>query len=382
MTLSHDPSYNRDVALRRCKRWSAAAAVLLAFLYAGLAGSRASAEPVQYNVGDSAVLNIGIEGGTVLIKTWNRPQVQTDSTTPLVVRAFSSEAVAKNLPRQMLSLSGSVQTARGEITLPEENFALTSVGNQPHEGLFIKGSGGETTITIPQSTALVVTRMGNGKVTLDGYKSGTFFVRLRTGYVHLENMGGEGFVQVMQGPIVVDDSSFNRLRARTAGGNMVFQRTHVRQIEASSIAGSIGFDNGSFEPGLARFETQYGHVALGVGSGNVQIGAHSNSGHILTNFDRHANVDSHLNDTRASLGENGAAVNVSAGGAVFLYDGSIESRGNLGNGWGQFRALITRVANKAGPASHPVIAEPGGRKVLPGRPPRRPRSRGPRPGGF
>ncbi len=240
-----------------------AAAILFVFSFlSGLRGV-ASADQGLYAAANAPVINLSINGGTLNVRTWDRPQVQIQSTVALQVQQFSSAAMMRNVPREIAVLAGQIQSPRGLLTMPRETFVVGSAASGPHDGIAITGSGGETTITIPASTALLVTRMPRGFVTIDGYRTGTFFVRLRNGWVHMTNVGGEGFVQVMRGPIVASDSSFLRLRARSAIGNIIFERCHARQIEVSTIAGAISFDNGSFEPGLARFESQYGPVALG-----------------------------------------------------------------------------------------------------------------------
>jgi len=327
-------------------RRSSAAAICLAFALPTALARPAAADQALIPAANSPVINVSIEGGTINIRTWDRPAVQTDSTVPLQVQQFDRAAIARSLPRDINVLAGQIDSPRGPLVLPRETFDVGSLDAQPHDGIAITGTGGETTLTVPASTALLVTRMQRGFVTLDGYREGIFFVRLRNGWVHLQNMGGEGFVQVMRGPIVATDSSFVRLRARSALGNIFFERCHARQIEVSSVAGSIGYDNGSFEPGLARFETQYGNIALGVGSGSAQIAAHSEGGRILYNYVRRTSVDARGNDATAALGGGGPLVNVSSGGSVLLYDGAINSRGRLGAGWRQASSLLNRVEHR------------------------------------
>ncbi len=86
------------------------------------------------------------------------------------------------------------------------------------------------------------------------------------------------------GSISVNNSTFNRIRVRTAAGNIVFENSNVRQIEASSVNGSIAYDNGTFVPGIARFESQKGNVAIGVAGGGARIDAHSGGGRIFSGF--------------------------------------------------------------------------------------------------
>ncbi|MFN2528621.1 MAG: hypothetical protein ABR584_07880 [Candidatus Baltobacteraceae bacterium] len=344
---------------------------LVLALVSGVSGT-AVADLPTYAVGNSAVVNLAIANANVTIKTWDRQAVQTESTAPLTVVRFGSQAVAKNLPRQIDVLSGTIQTKRGPLTLPPEMFPLTSVGTGEHDGLTIKGNGGDATVLIPQSTALVLVHAGTGRITLQDYRSGTFFVQLHDGYVHLQNMGGDGFVQVLRGTIVAQDSSFTRLRVRNiAGSGIAFQRCSARQIQVSTTLGQILYDNGSFDPGFARFESQYGRVAIGIGNGNAQIGAHSDTGRIFTNFDHHANFGGTPNDVTASVGRNGPMVNVSAGGGVFLYDGSIKTRANKGRNWQRFGETSGRTGEQRNPASeqHPRVTR--NRVPIFAQPPRR-----------
>lgn len=347
MTARTRRSYNEVVALPRLRSWGTAAAVVLGFVLLAFTGGAAAADPSLYGVSNSVVVNINVNGGSTTIKTWDRQAVQTESNVPVDVKQFAPKAVARALNREIPVLASSIVTPQhGQLTLPEETFVLSSVGDGPHDAVVLK-SEGDTVITIPQNAALVVAR-GHGIVTLQGYRTGTFFIRLQGGSVRLQDDGGEGFVQVMRGGVFAADSSFNRLRVRTAQGGMLFERCHARQIQATSVAGSVVYDNGSFEPGLARFETQYGHVAIGV-SGAAQIGAHSDSGHIFTNFERRANVDARQNDASASIGGGGALVTASAGGAVLLYDGSVTTRtaANLNPVWRTVREAFVRIHTRA-----------------------------------
>lgn len=351
MTRSPMDSYNGEVVGSRLRSWGTAAAGALGLFLAITMCEPAAADPSVYGTGNSPVVNINVDGGTLTIKTWDRQAVQTESNAPIAVHQFGPQAVSRALGKEIPVLASSIDTqAHGQITLPEETFVLSSVGEGPHDAVVVR-SGGDTTITIPASTALVVAR-GHGFVTVDGYRSGTFFVRLQGGGVHLENDGGEGFVQVMRGGIYANDSSFSRLRVRTGQGGIVFERCHARQIQATSVAGSVVYDNSSFEPGLARFETAYGHVAIGV-TGNAQIGAHSASGHIFTNFDRRANVETRANDATAILGPGGATVTASAGGAVLLYDGTVMTRtgANLNPVWRGMRESFNRIQGRVAPAA-------------------------------
>ena len=141
--------------------------------------------------------------------------------------------------------------------------------------------------------------VGNGKLDVDGYHGGTLIAMTRIGAVTLSNLGGTVFAQTFRGPIVARASTFDRVRARSLFGNVTFERCNVRQIEATTVAGSIVYDRGSFAPGLARFESIDGNVAIGA-SGNVQYGAHAmGDGRVYTNFTGRVSVDARNGQTSA-----------------------------------------------------------------------------------
>ena len=107
--------------------------------------------------------------------------------------------------------------------------------------------------------------------------------------------------------IEATNSSFDRLRVRTATGNMFFRGCSSQQIQATSNYGSIVYDNGDFQAGLARFESDHGNVALGV-RGGAQIGAHSGSGHVVSNFQDGAFVQGNPETKQATVGGGGPVV--------------------------------------------------------------------------
>ena len=95
------------------------------------------------------------------------------------------------------------------------------------------------------------------------------------------------------------------------------------QIQATSTYGSIVYDNGGFQPGLARFESEHGNVALGV-RGNAQIGAYSGSGHVESSFDDDVQVRGDPTTKQATVGGGGPVVTAtSKNGSVYLYSGSM-----------------------------------------------------------
>src|SRR6202011_2379392 len=91
-----------------------------------------------------------------------------------------------------------------------------------------------------------------------------------------------------------------------------------------------------FDPGLARFESQNGNIALGV-NGAANVTGRSQDGHVYTLFDRRGGsiVDQRSDgEATATVGGGGPLVNAISGrGNVFLYDGTLQSRRAAGAQW-------------------------------------------------
>lgn len=270
-------------------------------------GGAALADQTSLDVGDAPIINL-VARGKVSVQTWPRPQVQAASNAPLTVRLIQARRLRSGVQREIRVLSGSAAGPRGAVSLPEETFVLSPGDDAAHAAVMIKADGSDTTIKIPASTALFVSRMRHGVLRIENYARGTFVVRVHTGAVLLQNMGGDGFVQVLRGRIVARDSSFNRLRERTARGNIIFERCNAKQIQVTSVDGSIRYDHGKFEPGLAQFESVNGNVTLGIATGGAQISARSGVGRVF-----HA--------VNATIGGGGPLVTAaSTNGAIFLFD--------------------------------------------------------------
>jgi hypothetical protein len=271
----------------------------------------------ELDVGPAPVLNVHLNRGKLTIQTWDRPSVLISSARPVDVRHMGpSEA-----PRQLEISSQQVQTEHGEVTLPAESFVLPELPAGPHEAVVARGNG-EMTITIPRGTVMVIAHVRAGHLTIENYR-GVFVAHVRSAGISLERVDGTGFVESLRGTIHISNSTFDRLRVRSATGNMLFAGCTAHQIQASSIFGSIVYDNGHFEPGLARFESEHGNVALGV-AGGAQIGAYSGTGHVISNFNDEASVRGDPTAKQATVRGGGPVVTATAkNGSVYLYSGSI-----------------------------------------------------------
>lgn len=299
--------------------WRGALVMLVAsFCCLGFAAPARADE--TFDVGPSPIINLQVKRGQVTIQTWDRPEVLIASERPTDVRHLMPSEVDP-VPKQVEIASDKVQTEHGPVSLPEESFVLPELPGDTHDAIVAHGSG-RMTITIPRNTAMVMAQQRAGHLTIENY-NGVFFAHARMAGVTLDNVGGTGFVESLRGHVIATNSTFDRLRVRTATGDMLFQSCTSHQIQATSTYGSIVYDDGSFEPGLARFESEHGNVALGV-RGNAQIGAHSGAGHVVSSFPDDTQVRGDPATKQATVGNGGPIVTAtSKNGSVYLYSGSM-----------------------------------------------------------
>ncbi len=320
MMRSRAPGYNEWVIGIWGRGAVSALFVSLCFFF--LAGPARADE--SYSVGPSPIVRVMMSTGRVTIVTSDSPQVTVSASGVVDVRHLGPNDPGTQFPPDIPIAQQTIQSEQGFITLVRENFVLPHLPAGPHDAIVVRGQG-DTTVTIPRGTALVFAHVRDGRITIANY-NGVFVAHSRLGDISLQHVGGTGFAQSLRGSVAADDSSFARLRARTGTGNMVFRNCVAHQIEASSTYGSIVYDNGQFQPGLARFESQYGNVAVGVqNQGNgVQIGAHSGSGHIVSNYSDGTQVSGSDADTEALVRGGGPVVTTSSqNGSVYLYNGSM-----------------------------------------------------------
>ena len=320
----------------RKARLTAAAALVAAWCATAFARADTGTN-LTVAVQNPPVVRVQMRAGSVSIHTWDRSEVQVTSSDPVAMNYFGPDAVQGALRSGDIPIfSTKVVTPDGEIALPFEDFSVPSLTTGTHDGvvIFAGNPGADVSVTVPSSTALVWTLVGRGQLSIENYHGGAFVARVHNGSVSLSNVSGDGFVEAARGSIAIENSTFNRLRTRSAIGNIVFRNCNARQIEVSSLNGNIAFDNGTFVPGLARFETMNGDLAVGIAGGSVSVGAHAAAGRVYTNFARGADVRGAANDAQAIVNGGGPVVTaVSQRGDVYLYDGSFTSRPALQREW-------------------------------------------------
>ncbi len=335
MTAARRPGYDEvvDVLRARATRWIAAGLGVLLSCFAAPAAPAAAAT-VSFDVGDQAVLNVLVRGrgNDVTVRTWDRSTVQIDTADdapPSAVRR-SADFGTPNVPL-VQQIPADLYTLRDGPggAIPPEGFPYAGFRPGQHDVIRLDApQGSRLVITVPATTGILALRIGGGRTVLEGYRGANLFVIQNQGRVQLTGATTTAFVQMNYGTFYAADGAFDRIRIRGVGATDVFERCRTKQIEATSITGSIVYDGGSFDPGLARFESQTGNIALGVTSA-AQLAGRSQEGHVYTLFDRRGTyVDQHGDgDATATVGGGGPLVNaISSKGNVYFYDGTLQSR--------------------------------------------------------
>jgi hypothetical protein len=373
MTVARRRGYDRIVAAVRDAPWRAA--VGLALLIGFLSPAAASAATSSFAIGDQAVVQV-IAGNlsTVSIRGWDRPGVQldTDDETVQVNRNTRTFGVPQNplsvsIPIASFVTRDPLTGATGTATLAPEEFPYASDFRAgPHDNIrIVVAARSHVTVMVPAATAILNAWIrGAGIMTIDNYHGGTLLSISTGGHTTLTDVTSAAFVQQMNGRLDVHDSSFDRLRARGNSASFTFEHTRARQIEVTTISGPIIYDNGTFDPGLARFESTSGAIAVGVASG-AQVEARSNDGHVATMFDRRTPMNQRSDsEASATIGGGGPVVNAVTGhGNVFLYDGSLATRRDLPQEWRTIKQTIRGRDPLAAPGAFQRFRELRGRTI-------------------
>lgn len=334
-----------DVIRLRASRWIAAGLGALVLAGATLTGTPARAASSSMDVGDQAVVAINVRGrgNAITIRTWDRPTVQIDGDATTVNRRVvpfgnGGRPLSQPIPPALFHERDGTTS-----TLPPEDFPFAGLRDGAHDLVQIEaGAGAHVTVTVPASTGVLYAIDGGGTTQIDGYRGGNLIVFQHFGRVMLRNTATTAFVQMNAGVFQAVDSNFARVRVRADVAHAIFENCRSTQIEATTIGGNIVYDGGSFDPGLARFESQSGTIALGVSS-NAQVVGRSGDGRVYTAFERHdASVAQQGNTATATIGGGGPLVNaLSTHGNVILYDGSLRTRRSVAPELRPLHAFLT-----------------------------------------
>lgn len=341
------------------RRWAVG---VVSAAIAFLAATTVAAAATTIDVGDQPVVQVWARGASeVTVHTWDRESVQIDSDDDQA--QLTRRNVDFGTPQNPLSVTIPVTMIRvrepdgtpGTATLPPEDFPYAATmrpGNHDVVRFFAR-AGSHTVVTVPANTAILDARvLGAGTLAIDNFHGGTLFALGGGGRTTIANVQAAAFIQQLNGHLVVLDSTFERLRARGNTAGMLFERCRAKQIEVTTYSGPIVYDNGTFDQGLARFQSTDGPVAIGVGFGaGAQIAARTQTGQVFGMWDRRATFDQRAaGDATAVVGNGGPVVNAASGrGNIFVYDGTLASRREVPPEWRAIRAAF----RNGGPAAPP-----------------------------
>ncbi len=206
---------------------------------------------------------------------------------------------------------------------------------------------GTVTVHVPADSVFVFAHAAHGTLDVHDYKSGTLLAFVGHGRLTLDDVGGTVFAQTNRGPLVVRNSNFDRIRARSLIGNMAFERCNVRQIEATSVAGSIVYDGGSFAPGLGALRIDDAATSLSARPAPPSLGARTTGGgHVFTDFANGTRVDAQRRCCNRDVDGGGPVVTAtSASGNVYLYGGSLRRACRVAAGLASRNANARRSAD-------------------------------------
>jgi hypothetical protein len=317
---------------------------VFAFLAGTCVHARAATSLIQTTPAPFVVVQL--DSGSVNIRTWDRAAIQIDADPTVTFNHAPPRQVAARVPQQIPLWSQTIKTPQGqELDLAPELFPLPPFAPGEHDALVVRGEG-DVTLTVPQQTPLLLINVRLGSVTIAGYSGTAFVAHVTAGEVHVENVSTTAAIQVNNGPVFISNSTFERLRLRTGRGTAFMSACRSQQIQVTSLTGSIVYDNGVFEPGLAHFETTRGDIAIGLASG-AQIEAHSSAGRILYDVGSDGSVNRSAQDAQATLMGGGPVITASSiTGAVIFYRGTLHD-------YPQFERLLTPKLRANGQAQLP-----------------------------
>jgi hypothetical protein len=350
------------IRFRAPRSIAAGLGTLVLTAFAALAPAHA-ATTSSLDVGDQTVVNVFVRGAgnDVTIRTWDRPTVQIESDeTPDVDRRSATFGPGGQPLTQPVGPANFRQPDGSRVLVPPEDFPLAGMRTGPHDVVRVQtGPRSHLVVTVPANVGLVRTVVGSGTTDVEGYRGANLFVLQGGGRVRVANTTTTAFVQLGGGRLQAVDDTFERLRARANGANLIFEGCRSKEIEASTIRGNVVYDGGRFDPGVARFESRSGTIALGV-TGAAQLTGRSENGRVYTAFaQRGTPIQQNApNAATVTVGAGGALVNaLSAQGDVYLYDGSLRERRTMPPEFQRLQQAFTRRANAPArrappPASH------------------------------
>jgi|SRR5579872_103856 len=327
------PPYTHKVQLR------------VLFLSAAIVLAPVGARAVTANVaaGDQPVVVVSVRQGTIVVRA-----VPGDAVRVTAARGrIESSTWAPSPDDNVLDiLPTSVQTANGRrIDLPTETFTFTPLHQGKHVNVHLLGDAvGNVTVEVPRRPSVILVKAERGRVRVEGLRQDVIVVKLHHGAISVSHFSGAAYLQSGGGPIDVEDSDLHHARLRSATTPIVLRNCTVRQVQASSVLGDVIADNTTFSPGVARFDSSEGAVALGIGNGGAQVSGTTDGGRIFTSLDPRSHSQVDAGSVSSSIHGGGPVVTMrSERGNLFLYDGSLMERKPPAPAWRRLIMTLRRL---------------------------------------
>ena len=304
----------------------------------------ASADVTTVDDASAPIVRVNVAHAHVVVRTWDRPVVQVDAAPSIAIEHRQTNEDGGD--RSLLIPQAALLAPDGQLTLAPEGFVVSTIPPGPRDVVVVRSTlpadAGDVTLTIPSGTVYLLVHDREGAVDVRDYRGGTLVAFTGRGALRVSDGGGTIFAQTLRGPIVMTNVNADRIRSRTLTGNSIFEHCAVRQIEATSISGSIVYDAGSFAPGLARFESSTGDVAVGAVSA-VEFGGRAAGGRVYTDVGADARVNEAEGTTNVGIGAGGPLVNAaSERGNVYLYSGTLLDQHDRTGPWAVPMTTLSR----------------------------------------
>ncbi len=334
-------AYGGDVAAHNIPKGGALFRItmpLLTLVLALLAAFPGAARAQDTLVSESPIVNIAVTSGSLSVRTWAKPIVRVVSRGHVTLQRFDPAQTTPRIPSEIHSWAVSLQTINGTAALPAETFVLPPLAGGDHDAITVESTAGAR-VFVPAGTALLIARAAHGTISVNGYH-GVLIAHVQRGALMLDGFAGTAYAQADAGRIIALDASFDRLRARTAVGNLLFEGCRSNQIEVTAVHGTILYDDGVFAQGPAYFATGRGAVGIGVASGSATLNVHSATRNIVAALPRSTGVRRNDGSAVVTFGSGGPFVTAQASGAVFLYNGSLADHPRID---ARFQSLLPNV---------------------------------------
>jgi hypothetical protein len=213
---------------------------------------------------DSGVaIKLCVAEGSLKINGWNRNEVRVFVRNG---RQFQLNSLEKSQQSGNTNWLWIAPVPQVRATTASECLVGDSIEIDAPIGSAFNLSGRAVRTSI-DSVKKVKVKIVEGVITLRNIPGG-IEAYTSQGDVIVENSGGAISVESTTGNIVAVEVSPGQIgelfRAKTNGGSITLQRVEHRQIEASSISGSVLFDGKFLTGGIYNFRTSNGSIKLAI----------------------------------------------------------------------------------------------------------------------